>query len=107
EDVNCFCVDWSKGSRCQYTQASNNIRVVGAEIAYFVDVLMEKYGYSPANVHIIGHSLGAHAAGEAGKRRPGIGRITGLDPAQPYFQGTPVEVRLDKSDADFVDVIHT
>ncbi|NXP78909.1 LIPP lipase, partial [Ramphastos sulfuratus] len=107
EDVNCICVDWSRGSKCQYTQASNNIRVVGAEIAYFVDVLMEKYGYSPANVHIIGHSLGAHAAGEAGKRRPGIGRITGLDPAQPYFQGTPVEVRLDKSDADFVDVIHT
>ncbi|NXG49630.1 LIPR2 protein, partial [Psilopogon haemacephalus] len=31
----------------------------------------------------------------------------GLDPAQPYFQGTPVEVRLDKTDAEFVDVIHT
>uniref|UniRef100_A0A8C4JVT3 Triacylglycerol lipase n=1 Tax=Dromaius novaehollandiae TaxID=8790 RepID=A0A8C4JVT3_DRONO len=107
EDVNCICIDWKKGSRCQYTQASNNIRVVGAEIAYFVNVLMEKYGYSPDNVHIIGHSLGAHAAGEAGKRRPGIGRITGLDPAQPYFQDTPIEVRLDKSDAEFVDVIHT
>lgn len=40
EDVNCICVDWKKGSRCQYTQASNNIRVVGAEVAYFVDVLM-------------------------------------------------------------------
>lgn len=33
--------------------------------------------------------------------------ITGLDPAQPYFQGTPPEVRLDKTDAEFVDVIHT
>ncbi|NXP15599.1 LIPR1 protein, partial [Thinocorus orbignyianus] len=31
----------------------------------------------------------------------------GLDPAQPYFQDTPIEVRLDKSDAEFVDVIHT
>lgn len=40
EDVNCICVDWKKGSRCQYTQASNNIRVVGAEIAYFINVLM-------------------------------------------------------------------
>ncbi|XP_013804134.1 inactive pancreatic lipase-related protein 1-like [Apteryx mantelli] len=107
EDVNCICIDWKKGSRCQYTQASNNVRVVGAEIAYFVNVLMEKFGYSLANVHIIGHSLGAHVAGEAGRRRPGIGRITGLDPAQPYFQGTPIEVRLDKSDANFVDVIHT
>ncbi|KAM4897173.1 inactive pancreatic lipase-related protein 1-like [Sylvia borin] len=107
EDVNCLCVSWRRGALCQYTQASNNIRVVGAEIAYFIDVLMDDYGYSPADVHIIGHSLGAHAAGEAGRRRPGIGRITGLDPAQPYFQGTPTEVRLDKSDADFVDVIHT
>ncbi|KFO98052.1 Pancreatic triacylglycerol lipase, partial [Calypte anna] len=33
--------------------------------------------------------------------------LAGLDPAQPYFQGTPAEVRLDKSDAEFVDVIHT
>ncbi|XP_032550962.1 pancreatic triacylglycerol lipase-like [Chiroxiphia lanceolata] len=86
EDVNCICVNWQRGARCQYTQASNNIRVVGAEIAYFVEVLMDEYGYSPADVHIIGHSLGAHAAGEAGRRRPGIGRITGLDPAQPIFK---------------------
>ncbi|XP_061490365.1 inactive pancreatic lipase-related protein 1-like [Rhineura floridana] len=107
EDVNCICIDWSSGSRCAYTQASNNIRVVGAEVAYFVNVLKTKYGYSPSMVHFIGHSLGAHAAAEMGRRVPGIGRITGLDPAQPYFQGTPIEVRLDKSDADFVDVIHT
>ncbi|XP_053245064.1 inactive pancreatic lipase-related protein 1-like [Podarcis raffonei] len=107
EDVNCICIDWSSGSRCPYTQASNNIRVVGAEVAYFVNVLQSKYGYSPSMVHFIGHSLGAHAGGEMGRRVPGIGRITGLDPAQPYFQGTPTEVRLDKSHADFVDIIHT
>ncbi|NXL93273.1 LIPR2 protein, partial [Alectura lathami] len=33
--------------------------------------------------------------------------VSGLDPAQPYFQSTPIEVRLDESDAEFVDVIHT
>nr|DBA14847.1 TPA: hypothetical protein GDO54_004125 [Pyxicephalus adspersus] len=107
EDVNCIAVDWSGGSRTAYSQASNNIRVVGAEIAYFVDILSKNFGYSPANVHLIGHSLGAHTAGEAGKRKRGIARITGLDPAEPYFQGTPIEVRLDPSDAAFVDVIHT
>lgn len=36
------------------------------------------FGYSPSNVHIIGHSLGSHAAGEAGRRTNGtVGRITG------------------------------
>lgn len=33
--------------------------------------------------------------------------LSGLDPAEPCFQGLPEEVRLDPSDAMFVDVIHT
>ncbi|XP_013371212.1 PREDICTED: pancreatic triacylglycerol lipase isoform X1 [Chinchilla lanigera] len=108
ESVNCICVDWKGGSRALYTQASQNIRVVGAEVAYFVNVLQSQLEYSPSDVHVIGHSLGSHAAGEAGRRTNGaIGRITGLDPAEPCFQGTPEVVRLDPSDAQFVDVIHT
>lgn len=31
----------------------------------------------------------------------------GLDPAGPLFQYTPATVRLDPSDAKFVDIIHT
>lgn len=62
---------------------------------------------NPADVHMIGHSLGAHTAGYAGERITGLGRITGLDPAEPYFQGMPPFVRLDPTDAKFVDVIHT
>ncbi|XP_069468005.1 pancreatic triacylglycerol lipase-like [Ambystoma mexicanum] len=107
EDVNCFCVDWSSGSRTLFSQSAANIRVVGAEMAYFIDTLKKEYGYSPSSVHIIGHSLGAHAAGETGRRVKGIARITALDPCEPYFQGTPTDVRLDIADAAFVDVIHT
>nr|XP_034372384.1 pancreatic triacylglycerol lipase isoform X2 [Arvicanthis niloticus] len=108
ESVNCICVDWKGGSRATYTQATQNVRVVGAEVALLVNVLQSNLGYSPNNVHLIGHSLGSHVAGEAGKRTFGaIGRITGLDPAEPYFQGTPEEVRLDPTDAQFVDAIHT
>ncbi|OWK07568.1 PNLIP, partial [Cervus elaphus hippelaphus] len=108
ESVNCICVDWKGGSRTGYTQATQNIRIVGAEVAYLVDVLKSSFEYSLSDVHVIGHSLGAHAAGEAGRRTNGaIGRITGLDPAEPCFEGTPELVRLDPSDAQFVDVIHT
>ena len=31
----------------------------------------------------------------------------GLDPAGPYFENTDPRVRLDPTDAQFVDVIHT
>ncbi|OXB63431.1 hypothetical protein ASZ78_005180, partial [Callipepla squamata] len=107
EDVNCILTDWRGGSSGLYTDAVNNVRIVGAELVYLVNLLEKDYGYSPANIHFIGHSLGAHAAGEAGRRKPGIGRITGLDPAGPLFQYTPPAVRLDPSDAKFVDIIHT
>ncbi|XP_018020433.1 inactive pancreatic lipase-related protein 1 [Hyalella azteca] len=46
-------------------------------------------------------------AGYVSERYPGIGRITGLEPSRPHFQGLPVTVRLDPTDAVFVDVIHT
>jgi hypothetical protein len=63
-------------------------------------------------IQILGFSLGAHIASYAGqfvqeKLDAKIGRITGLDPAGPYFQWADPVVRLDPSDAAFVDVIHT
>ena len=33
--------------------------------------------------------------------------LLGLDPAEPYFQYMPENVRLDPSDAKFIDVVHT
>ena len=46
-------------------------------------------------------------AGYAGQRVANLGRITGLDPAGPLFQYTPPHVRLDPTDAQFVDAYHT
>ncbi|XP_006831554.1 PREDICTED: pancreatic lipase-related protein 3 [Chrysochloris asiatica] len=75
EDVNCINLDWLNGS-LEYNHAVNNLPVVSAEVAYFVDILRTKFGYPPSKVHLIGHSLGAHLAGDAGARIPGLGRIT-------------------------------
>jgi len=50
--------------------------------------------------------LGSHVCGYGGKIKK-FGRISGMDPAGPYFENTPSEVRLTTSDADFVDCTHT
>ena len=39
EDVNCINVDWINGS-LEYIHAVSNLRVAGAEVAYFIDVLL-------------------------------------------------------------------
>jgi len=51
---------------------------------------------------IIGHSLGAHACGFAGKKYK-FARITGLDPAGPGFKGQSKEKRLDIDDAKYIN----
>lgn len=58
---------------------------------------------------IVGHSLGAHIAGIAGKQLPigRIGVIIGLDPAGPLFPVSKVTKRLADTDAQYVQVIHT
>ncbi|KAL5016127.1 hypothetical protein ScPMuIL_005716 [Solemya velum] len=106
-DYNVILVDWGKGSKLPYTQATANTRVVGALTAKLIKQLQTALRLRPEDVHLIGHSLGAHICGYAGERVQSLGRITGMDPAEPYFQYTDRTVRLDPTDALFVDVIHT
>ncbi|XP_025110726.1 pancreatic triacylglycerol lipase-like [Pomacea canaliculata] len=106
-DYNVVLVDWGSGSFSLYGQASANGRVVGAMIAQLITFIQNTTGARLEDMHIVGHSLGSHVAGYAGERLKHLGRITGLDPAEPYFQHTDPTVRLDPTDALFVDVIHT
>lgn len=120
-DVNVVVVDWSSGGNTwNYYRAAVNTRVVGYQIARFLEhvenattVRNASDGDTWGPVYLVGHSLGAHICGftakEMKRRRSKwrIERITGLDPAQPCFKNADSTVKLHKSDAPFVDVIHT
>ncbi|XKL67964.1 hypothetical protein PGB90_003455 [Kerria lacca] len=108
-NANVFVVDWGKGASVwNYLQVASNTRIVGAEIARFLMYLIQENGLNSLRLHLIGHSLGAHISAYAAKTiNLKIGQITGLDPAQPGFEGTPEEVRISKNDASLVDIIHT
>ncbi|XP_029045226.1 uncharacterized protein LOC114877165 [Osmia bicornis bicornis] len=103
-ECNIVCVDWGPGSAVpNYVRAAANTRLVGRQLAKLIrsmNVPLEK-------VHLIGFSLGAHVAGFAGAELGNVSRITGLDPAGPLFESQDPRVRLDKTDANFVDVIHS
>ncbi|CAG7827736.1 unnamed protein product [Allacma fusca] len=107
EDINVLSVDWKTGADMYYPQSVANARVVAAQVVLFLEYLTETKGERLGDIHIIGHSLGAHIAGYIGKRFPGVAKITGLDPAAPLFDGFHREVRLHEKDAKEVIVLHT
>lgn len=106
-------IDWGNGSNPPYVQAVANIRLVGAITAHILHMIYEELGIKDlSKFHFIGHSLGSHLAGYAGTHLQKdfglkLARITALDPAAPLFAETDGKVRLDRTDADYVDVIHT
>ncbi|KAL1490866.1 hypothetical protein ABEB36_011551 [Hypothenemus hampei] len=110
DNFNIILVDWEKAARMPYEFSAESTKFVGNQLGIFI----VNSSAPPDNVHIIGHSLGAHVAGFAGKRYfqetgKKLYRITALDPAGPYFRffsAVPSE-RLNKYDAKTVDAIHT
>ncbi|XP_047518586.1 pancreatic lipase-related protein 2-like isoform X1 [Pieris napi] len=91
-----------------YFTAASNTWYIGRIAAELVDYLVSR-GLKLSKTHFVGHSLGSQSAGVAGYslKSGRVSRITGLDPAFPLFDNVPLEQRLDPSDAEFVDVIHT
>lgn len=111
-DVNVIVIGWEGGSSPPYTQAVANIRLVGTMAAHLLAALHRYVGVKTEFCHAIGHSLGAHLSGYIGnvlktKFKLTLGRISALDPAEPHFSQTDPVVRLDPTDAIFIDVIHT
>ncbi|KAJ3626153.1 hypothetical protein MTP99_016671 [Tenebrio molitor] len=109
-DANVFIMDWSEISgNVIYPIPMAATKGVGEYYSEFINNLVDS-GVDPQTIHLVGHSLGAHVSGFAARRVKGkIGRVTGLDPALPGFNSPELVDggHLNKSDADFVDVIHT
>lgn len=114
DDVNVILVYWSEGSHGNYETPMANTKILARQITMFMYYLSQLHGVEfhsekfRNNINMVGFSLGAHVAGFVGKELEGkISRITGLDPAGPYFDTVPPRDRLDYTDAQLVDVIHT
>jgi triacylglycerol lipase len=117
------CVDWAAGAvDPNYVRAAVNTRLVGKQVALLIKAINLEFGDINNSTHLVGFSLGAHVSGFVGKELRNLSRITGgsqelrhqhsssgagLDPAGPLFEGYSPKVRLDKTDADYVDVIHS
>ncbi|ESO92956.1 hypothetical protein LOTGIDRAFT_145406 [Lottia gigantea] len=112
DSLNVIVVNWKDGAFSTYAQSADNTKTVGRKAGDLIKALKESKGMDYDDFHVIGHSLGAHAAGFTGKRITDltgskIGRITGLDPAGYNFAIADEANRLAKEDGAFVDVMHT
>lgn len=89
-----------------YISAVHNTRQAGACAAQLVERLVDT---GNTDIHIIGFSLGAQVPNYIARNLKSfrLPHITGLDPAMPLFVTSGLDDKLDPSDADFVDVIHT
>ncbi|XP_064120583.1 pancreatic lipase-related protein 2-like isoform X2 [Macrobrachium nipponense] len=109
-NCNVISVDWQTLVLYPwYNLAYANTFKIANYTADLIDWINAERGLQPSQIHIVGHSLGSHAAGLTGKcvGSGQVARVTGLDPAAPWFYDNDSEHRIDKSDAKFVDIIHT
>lgn len=86
-DYNVIGVDWSRLVKAPwYSAAASHTKVSGGRIAMFIDFLVST-GVSLDSIHIIGHSLGAHAAGYAASniKSGKIHRVTGIFICSQYW----------------------
>ena len=74
EDYNVITVNWDSSGR--YYKAATNTRTVGAAVAQMARYLVATHRISRGKLWCVGHSLGAHVCGLAGKKYK-FARITG------------------------------
>ncbi|EAT41284.1 AAEL007063-PA [Aedes aegypti] len=105
-DFNVISVDWGAGANTiNYITARNRVASVGDIMSRMINTLVSASGISRNSISLIGHSLGAHAAGNAGKLQNGqIQTIIGLDPAGPLFSLGQSDI-MHPNDAQYVEAV--
>ncbi|OWR52422.1 hypothetical protein KGM_212603B, partial [Danaus plexippus plexippus] len=116
---NVILLDWQEEARSGLLgiplgyalSAVPNAKRVGQELGAAL-IMLSQAGLNMSEIHLTGHSLGAHVMAYAGRwareRGHAISRITGLDPARALFEGAfAIKTGLDRTCAKFVDIIHT
>jgi len=109
-DFNMVQVDWSAGAvTINYLAARNRVQEAGTVVGNHMDFVNLHTNAAFSAMSAIGHSLGAHVAGFAGRAvsRGVLQTITALDPALPLFSIGNAATRLHSSDAVHVESIHT
>ncbi|KOB66442.1 putative lipase, partial [Operophtera brumata] len=88
-----FALDGRNVMTLEYLRSSTHSRFMGEMLGQSLSHLLCSFlaeGHDPSKISLIGHSLGSHIAGTAGKQvyqltGKLLGRITALDPAGPCF----------------------
>ncbi|XP_034826452.1 phospholipase A1-like [Maniola hyperantus] len=111
KDYNVILVDNQRFATVHYYLASRLMRPVGKHVAEVL-VQLTRSGLDPCTTELLGFSLGGQTVSYIAKNYQqmtgrNISRISALEPAGPCFRTLSPKERLDASDADFVQVIHT
>ncbi|TDG52809.1 hypothetical protein AWZ03_001042 [Drosophila navojoa] len=109
-DVNFVVVDTSSYLDMLYMWSVQNTNIIGDYISLGLKQLTD--ANPSAEIHLIGHSLGAHIMAFAARQYQNltgrlVDRVTGLDPAKPCFKAQSRSDGKASDIARFVDVIHT
>ncbi|CAH0592301.1 unnamed protein product [Chrysodeixis includens] len=106
QDCNVIVVDWRQLAGTLYTNAAAGVPSVGQHLGNFLVWLINNAGGNWNNVHLAGHSLGAHIVGVAGRQAGGRpSRVTGLDAANPGWANNGNA--LNRNAGRYVEAIHT
>ncbi|KAJ0171291.1 hypothetical protein K1T71_012841 [Dendrolimus kikuchii] len=110
-NYNVIMVDNQRFATVDYQLATRMMRPVGKHVAEILAQLTES-GLDPGKTELLGFSLGGQTVGFIGRTYQQLtGRnfsmIVALEPSGPCYRFLDSEHRLDASNADFVQVIHT